>query len=399
MTPPISRRATLAASFLLLFASALGTARPASAQEAPAPIPAAADPPVILLTGFEPFGKGKPPNSSWEGIKGLDGREWRGYKLVARQLPVVWDEPLKRLEALVAEHDPVAVFAFGQGRPGYFTIEGLARRDRWAFPDNDGKKPGRPAIAADGPIAFVATADVERLVGALVERGRTVKVSDEAGRYLCEEMLYSLEYLKKAGKIRGPVLFSHVPPLGVKVPYRDVDAPYVESYVMDLLDAWRELDQAAPRPKTDPVVRPASFRSQVPAAPAASSATAREKEVRAFVEHYFKVWSDQDMDGYDDCFMTDASIQHINEQGQLFTLARPRFVASQRDVHRRSPVRMVEVPESIEIRFEQQLARAVVSWKLTAGSRVDKGYDHFTLKEDRGRWRIVNLLFYSTEDE
>ena len=32
--------------------------------------------PVILLTGFEPFGAGKPPNPSWEGIKSLDGQEW-----------------------------------------------------------------------------------------------------------------------------------------------------------------------------------------------------------------------------------------------------------------------------------------------------------------------------------
>ena len=48
-------------------------------------------------------------------------------------------------------------------------------------------------------------------------------------------------------------------------------------------------------------------------------------------------------------------------------------IASQRDAHRRSPSRMVEVPESIEIRFEQKLARAVVFWKLTAGARVENG--------------------------
>ena len=121
--------------------------------------------------------------------------------------------------------------------------------------------------------------------------------------------------------------------------------------------------------------------------------------MRAFVEHYFKVWSDQDMNGYDECFMTDAAIQHIDGQGQLFTITRPRFIASQRDAHRRSSTRMVEVPESIEIRFEQQLARAVVYWKLTAGARVEKGYDHFTLRLDRGRWRIANLLFYATSEE
>ncbi|MDG3006157.1 nuclear transport factor 2 family protein [Paludisphaera mucosa] len=360
----------------------------------------AADLPTILLTGFEPFGKEKPPNPSWEGIKALDGREWNGFRLVARQLPVVWDEPLKRVEALVAELHPAAVFAFGQGRKDAFTVEGLARRDRWPFPDESGAKPRAPAIA-DGPLAFLATSDVERLVKTLAAKGQPVRLSDDAGRYLCEELLYSLEYLKKAGKIRGPVLFCHVPPLGVKLKDEVVDAARVEKFVLDVLDAWREIDGDASRPKpeaavrSDAVVRPVAFRIQAPAA----DATAREKEARAFVERYFKVWSDRDMDGYDDCFMTDASIQHIDGQGQLFTIPRPRFVASQRDAHRRSPSRMIEVPESIEIRFEQELARAVVYWKLTAGDRVQKGYDHFTLRRDRGRWRIVNLLFYSTDEE
>lgn len=389
MTPSRFRRSPRAA-FPLILIAILGLDSGLVRAE-----PARVDTPVILLTGFEPFGKNRPPNPSWEGIKGLDGREWNGYRLVARQLPVVWDEPLKRLEALVAEHKPVAVFAFGQGRPDSFTIEALARRDRWPFPDNAGEKPKTPRIAADGPIAFVASYDVEPLVKALADKGHAVKLSDEAGRYLCEEMLYSLEYLKKAGKVRGTVLFSHVPPLGAKVQDQAVDAPRVERYVMDLLEAWRELEPGEPRPRPDAVARPASFRSEAAEAPP----SAVEKEVRAFVEHYFRVWSDQDMDGYDDCFMTDAAIQHINDQGQLFTIPRPRFITSQRDAHRRSPSRMVEVPESIEIRFEQKLARAVVSWKLTAGARVEKGYDHFTLKRDRGRWRIANLLFYSTGDE
>src|ERR1051325_1201190 len=46
--------------------------------------------PVILLTGFEPFGKDRPANPSWEGIKELDGQTWNGYRLVCKQLPVIW---------------------------------------------------------------------------------------------------------------------------------------------------------------------------------------------------------------------------------------------------------------------------------------------------------------------
>ncbi|MGV2333342.1 MAG UNVERIFIED_CONTAM: hypothetical protein LVR18_04175 [Planctomycetaceae bacterium] len=46
--------------------------------------------PVILLTGFEPFGEERPPNPSWEGIAKLNGTDWEGFRLAAVQLPVVW---------------------------------------------------------------------------------------------------------------------------------------------------------------------------------------------------------------------------------------------------------------------------------------------------------------------
>src|SRR5688572_15898520 len=91
--------------------------------------------PVILLAGFEPFGPQKPPNPSWEGVKQLDGREWRGHKLVARQIKVVWGAPLKQLQQLIAEHRPAAIFAFGQGA-GY-ALETRARNARGPIPDNN----------------------------------------------------------------------------------------------------------------------------------------------------------------------------------------------------------------------------------------------------------------------
>jgi len=174
----------------------------------------------------------------------------------------------------------------------------------------------------------------------------------------------------------------HASALGAEAQNPIADEAQVEEIAKDPNLAQNEAGQEAPKADAQP-------------APAAS---AKEQEVKAFVERYFKVWSDQDMDAYDDCFMTDASIQYIDHRGQLFTTPRQRFVASQRDIHRRSTTRSIEVPVTIEIRFEQEIARAVVYWKLTAGPRIQMGYDHFTLKQDHGRWRIVNLLFYSTSD-
>ncbi len=122
-------------------------------------------------------------------------------------------------------------------------------------------------------------------------------------------------------------------------------------------------------------------------------------EVRTFVDRYFRSWSDQDMNTYDSCFLPEAVIQFIDDRGAITSKGKTRFVSEQREVHRRSVERNVEVPESVEVRLEGRLAHAVVIWKLTSGERVQKGYDHFTLLKREGKWRIVNLTFYATAME
>src|SRR3954447_2507379 len=121
---------------------------------------------------------------------------------------------------------------------------------------------------------------------------------------------------------------------------------------------------------------------------------ARLQEVRDFVGRYFRTWSNQDMKGYDECFLSDAVVQFLDPRGFLETTPRRQFVAGQTEYHRTAQHRATEVPESIDIRFEGKLARAVVYWKLTAGPRVEYGYDHFTVLKHDASWKIVNLVFY-----
>ena len=118
--------------------------------------PASADDssPVILLTGFEPFGPTRPANPSWEGIRNLHNTEWHEYRIIAQELPVVWGEPLKHLQQLIEQHKPVAVFSFGQGGADSFAIESRASNERGQIPDNNGKLPAATAITNNGPMEF-----------------------------------------------------------------------------------------------------------------------------------------------------------------------------------------------------------------------------------------------------
>jgi hypothetical protein len=94
-----------------------------------------------------------------------------------------------------------------------------------------------------------------------------------------------------------------------------------------------------------------------------------------------------------------AAIQLIDPAGKLITMPLRPFLESQREGHRKSVAGMTEAPESIDIRFEGRVARVVVFWKLVEGDRTEFGYDHYTLMQSDGKWRIANLLFYATPEE
>lgn len=342
---------------------------------------------VILLTGFEPFGDKRPPNPSWEGIKNLDGQSWHRYRLVCKEMKVVWGSPLEQLQSWTTETQPVAIFSFGQGGSDSFAIESRASNERGDGNDNNNRRAASRWIVDGGPAEFQATLDCDALARSLNEKGYPTRVSQKAGRYLCEEALYSLEYVKSTARPDAAVLFCHVPPLGSRIGNQPVTPEYVQRFVSDLLETWYTLyeedsaSDAANEQGTDNAQPPNPLRP----------------EVEKFVRHYFRSWSDGDMDAYGDCFAPKAYIQYLDSDDRLTSTPRDLFVAQQRDYQKSARVRATEVPESIEIQFEAKLARAVVYWKLTAGSRTEFGYDHFTLMKQNDKWQIVNLVFYATK--
>lgn len=352
--------------------------------------------PVILLTGFQPFGEPRIPNISWEAIKDLQGREWGGYELRCLELPVEWGAPRRILEAWLREHRPAAVFSFGQGRPGTFAIEDVAHNRRGSGRDNNAAIAPAPEIVAGGPERFEASFDTRGLLRALNQRGYPIHLSTDAGAYLCEELLYTLEYLKSQGEIPGSVLFCHVPPLGSVLPDRRerVTPQYVQQFVLDVLACWQTpspAEAAAAAPAAETRETPSLSPSAPPASPAQSP---RQVAVERLIRQYFESWSNRDLDAYGRCFHPEATIHLLDESGKVRSFAKGPFVDWQRQLQRRSGPPMTEVPVTIRIQFEQEVARAEVYWKLTQGERVEVGYDHFTLIKQGERWLILHLLFY-----
>ncbi|MEY3174220.1 MAG: Pyrrolidone-carboxylate peptidase [Planctomycetota bacterium] len=384
---PLLRLAALALTLLM------GT-RPLHSNEGPAD----AQKPVILLTGFEPFGEEKPPNPSWEGIAKLDGTSWEGYQLFAVRLPVVWGAPMLQLEGKLRELRPVAIFSFGQGSPGAFAIETKALNQRGEIPDNDGNTPPLPLIVGDGPTELASSFPFDSVARQLNRQGFTVRISSRAGQYLCEETLYSLEILRRRTTPNPTVAFCHVPPLGSLLNDKPVDAGTIQEFVLAFLQAWKTVQnlptESSPTPPA-PVSAANPAKADEPAK-AVPPANPERAAVEKLVRNYFKSWSDQRMRDYADCFAENAVIQEVDGDDVRTQLKDP-FVAEQTNYHRIAVFRAVEVPVQTSISFEAELARVVVYWKLTAGPRVQYGYDHFTLMKVNQEWKIVNLVFYGVK--
>lgn len=163
------------------------------------------------MTGFEPF-DGRTINSSWVAAKAVEN-SYRYLELDVLELPVIWGAPLPILQARCERDSPDIIVSLGEGKPGWFEIETVARNFRKTREDNNADLPPSPRIRPDGPDCRYVQAPCEEFQRKLAERF-PVRLSNDAGNFLCEETLYTLEELKLGNNNLKMTLFVHLPPYG-----------------------------------------------------------------------------------------------------------------------------------------------------------------------------------------
>lgn len=165
----------------------------------------------ILITGFEPFG-GESTNPSWEAVRVLPDTI-AGAEIIKLEIPVVFGRSAEVVRAAIIEHEPDVVISVGQAG-GRLTVspERVAINiDDGRIPDNDGKQPIDVPIRDDGPAAYFSSLPVKAMVTAMRESGIPAQVSNTAGTYVCNHIMYQILYLidrEFPGKRGG---FIHVP--------------------------------------------------------------------------------------------------------------------------------------------------------------------------------------------
>ncbi len=163
----------------------------------------------LLITGFDPFG-GNNVNPSWEAVKRLPEQVGE-YKLHKLAIPTIFETSaqmiLKKAEHLCP--DVIICVGLAGGRDAV-TPERIAVNIRDArIPDNQGFQPSGDRVVPEGPAAYFSTLPVEQMVQAIRQAGIPAAVSNTAGTFVCNDVLYTLLHHFHGTPVRAG--FIHVP--------------------------------------------------------------------------------------------------------------------------------------------------------------------------------------------
>jgi len=174
----------------------------------------------IIVTGFDPFG-GETINPSIECVKALP--EIEGVELIRLELPTVFKESAKRLNEVINDVKPDAVLSVGQagGRPG-ITMERIAINvDDARIPDNISQQPIDETIQTEGEAAYFTTLPIKRIVKAIREAGISAEVSNSAGTFVCNHIMYQALFAATKADKPFKAGFMHIP----FIPEQTTDKP------------------------------------------------------------------------------------------------------------------------------------------------------------------------------
>ena len=192
----------------------------------------------LLLTAFSPFG-GEKINPSLEAVKLVKDKILE-TDIIKLEVPTVFGKSIKIVADTIEKEKPDYVLCIGQagGRYGITPERVAINIDDARIPDNEGNQPIDIPIFADGEPAYFSNLPVKSIVEEIRKEGLPASLSNSAGTYVCNHLMYGVLYTlsKKFKEVKGG--FIHVP----FVPEQTVDKPDKPS--MSLTDIVRGLEAA-----------------------------------------------------------------------------------------------------------------------------------------------------------
>lgn len=171
----------------------------------------------ILVTGFDPFGTDK-VNPAIETVKSLPDKI-AGAEIIKIEIPTIFNKCAEVVHQAILDNHPDYVLNIGQAGGRYaLTPEFVAINfDDGRIPDNAGFQPHDQPIHEDGQNAYFTQLPVKAMTQAIIEAGIPSHVSTTAGTYVCNHIMYQVQYMidkefptLKAGFIHIPFLPNQV---------------------------------------------------------------------------------------------------------------------------------------------------------------------------------------------
>lgn len=165
-----------------------------------------------VVTGFEPFGE-HAENPSRLIVRRLAAEGIAGIDLVTAELPTVFAAAESEIRRLLDLHQPDLLLSIGvASNRTVISVERIGLNlDDTALADNAGVAAEARAIVAAGPLALAATVPVVAMREAIRRIGLPVEVSNHAGTYVCNHVLYAALHHAQAKGYATRVGFLHVP--------------------------------------------------------------------------------------------------------------------------------------------------------------------------------------------
>jgi len=186
----------------------------------------------ILLTGFTPFDD-RSVNASWVAVKSINSAD-----IQTVQIPVVWGQPYVVLSEAIERFQPEVIVSLGEGHIGEFSIETIARNKRKHRVDNLKKFP-QGLIRENGDDRVSASIPAKLLQSLILDRSENqipIKISEDAGAFICEETLYTLESFRQTIPRIKTVAFVHIPPYRSKLYYMGKEQKCDEDLLLNFLN-------------------------------------------------------------------------------------------------------------------------------------------------------------------
>lgn len=176
------------------------------------------EPSPILLIGFEPYG-GRGLNPANEAVTALDGKYIGPHRIFGVTLPVVNKGLRQRIQEKIETLGPAILLSLGLW-PG----ETMIRLERvgvnisdYEIPDQDGILIKNEPITKNSNEALFSTLPLEAIISRLLQEGIPGRISNSAGTFLCNAMLYNALRIIKDKRLNVACGFVHLPYLPSQV--------------------------------------------------------------------------------------------------------------------------------------------------------------------------------------